>query len=148
VQPFSDSFDPRQAKVQPSASAHHLHHTNQTHLCNVEEQEGHHEGEQTGSFGEGETENGILEELTTEGWVAGNTLDETTEYSTDTNTGTSETDGSNTSALDLSGSNHGSSGGLGDDAAGLDRIADHVAGEGVAGAEEAVLWRLVASSCS
>lgn len=117
------------------------------HLCDVKQQEGHHEGEQTSGLGEGEPENGILEELTTERWVAGNTLDETTEYSSDTNTGTSKTDGSNTGALDLSGSDHGSSGGLDDDAAGLDGVADHVVGEAGASAHEGVLWLREARSC-
>ena len=112
-------------------------------LCNVEEQEGHHEGEQTSGLSEGETKNGILEELTTEGWVAGDTLDETTEYSSDTNTGTSKTNGGDTGTLDLSGGDHGSCGRLGDDAALLHSVADHVLGEGIA--DEAVLCWLEAS---
>jgi len=69
-----------------------------THLCDVEEQEGHHEREKTSGLSEGETENGVLEELTPEGGVAGNTLDETTENRSDTNTGTGKTDGGGTHA--------------------------------------------------
>jgi len=111
---------------------------------NVEEQERHHEGEKTRSFSEGETQDGVLEELTTEGRVAGDTLDQAAEDSTDTNTGTSEADGGNTGALDLSRGDHGGGGGLGDDTARLDDGAADVVGELAAhGAEdEAVLWRL------
>lgn len=32
-------------------------------LVGVQEQEGHHQGEQTGGFGKGETEDGVREEL-------------------------------------------------------------------------------------
>lgn len=35
-----------------------------SHLVGVQEEEGHHEGEQAGSFGESETKNGVREELT------------------------------------------------------------------------------------
>jgi hypothetical protein len=113
-----------------------------THLCDVEEQEGHHEREKTSSFGEGETENGVLEELTPEGGVAGNTLDEATENRSDTNTGTSKTNGSETGTLDLSGGDHGGSGGLGDDATLLDDVAGGVGAESAAGSNEAVLGGL------
>ena len=102
------------------------------HLCNVEEKEGHHEREQTRSLSEGETENGVLEELTTERGVAGDTLDQSTENRTDTNTSTSQTDRGQTSTLDLSGGNHSSGGGLSDDAAGLNHVASDVVLEGVA----------------
>jgi hypothetical protein len=108
-----------------------------TNLSNVEEQERHHESEETSSFGEGETQNGVLEELTPEGWVAGNTLDEGTENRTDTNTGTSETDRGDTSTLDLGGGDHSGGGRLSDDAAGLDHVASGVVLEGIA--EGAVL---------
>ena len=113
-------------------------------LNNVEEQERHHEGEQTRSFGEGKTQDGVLEELATEGRVAGDTLDQAAEDSADTNTGASETNGSNTGALDLGGSDHGGGSRLSDDAAGLNDVAADVVGElGAHGAEdEAVLWRL------
>jgi hypothetical protein len=112
-----------------------------THLCNVQEQERHHESEQTSGFGEGETQDGVLEELATEGRVAGDTLNETAEDGTDTDTSTSETDGGDTGTLDLGGGDHGGGSGLGDDAAGLDGVADDALGEVVAhGAkDEAVL---------
>jgi len=116
-----------------------------THLCDVEEQEGHHEREKTSGLSEGETENGVLEELTPEGGVAGNTLDETTENRSDTNTGTGKTDGSETGTLDLSGSDHGGSGGLGDDATLLDDVAGGVVAEGAAGSDEGALLGLAGS---
>jgi len=112
------------------------------HLRNVEEQEGHHEREKTSSFSKGETEDGVLEELTPEGRVAGNTLDEATENRADTDTSTGKTDGSETSTLDLSGSDHGGSGGLGDDATLLDDVAGGVVAEGTAGSDEGALLGL------
>jgi hypothetical protein len=111
-------------------------------LDNVEKQEGHHEGEQTSGFSEGETKDGVLEELTTERRVASYTLDEATENSTDTNTGTSKTNGGETGTLNLSSSNNSGGRGLGDDATGLDHVAAEVAGDGgasIAAENEAVL---------
>ena len=110
-----------------------------TYLCDVKEQERHHEREKTSGLSEGETENGVLEELTPEGRVAGNTLDETSENRSDTDTSTGKTDGSETSTLDLGGSDHGGSGGLGDDATLLDDVAGSVVAESAAGSDEAVL---------
>ena len=101
-------------------------------LKNVEEHEGHHEGEETSSFGESETQDGVLEELATKGRVAGDTLDQTAEDRADTRTGTSEADGGHASALDLGGSDEGSGSRLSDDAAGLDDVAAYVVGELVA----------------
>lgn len=103
-----------------------------THLCNVEEQEGHHEREKTSGLSEGETQDGVLEELTPEGRVTGNTLDEATENRSDTNTSTSETNGGQTGTLDLGGSDHGGGGRLSDDAAGLDDVTAGVVLEGIA----------------
>lgn len=113
-----------------------------TYLRDVEEQERHHEREKTSSFGEGETENGVLEELAPEGGVAGNTLDKTTENRSDTDTSTGKTDGSETGTLDLSGGDHGGSGGLDDDATLLDDVAGGAVTEGTAGSDEAVLGGL------
>lgn len=113
-----------------------------THLCNVEEQERHHEREETSGLSESETQDGVLEELTPEGRVAGNTLDEATENRSDTNTGTGKTNGSETSTLDLSGGNHGGSGGLGDDATLLDDVAGGVVAESAAGSDESALLGL------
>jgi hypothetical protein len=113
-----------------------------THLRDVEEQERHHECEQTSGLSEGETQNGVLEELTPEGRVAGNTLDETSENRTDTDTGTGETNGSETGTLDLGGSDHGGGGRLSDDATLLDDVAGGVVAESGAGSNEAVLGGL------
>lgn len=116
-----------------------------TTLRNVEQEEGHHEREETSSFGEGETQNGVLEELTPERRVAGDTLDEGTEDGSDTDTSTSETNRGNTGTLDLGGSDHGGGGRLSNDATALDDVAAGVVLEGVAdGAvhDEAVLGGL------
>ena len=48
---------------------------------------GNHQVEQTNGFDESETQNGVGEELTTEGRVAGDTKQKSTEHETDTNTG-------------------------------------------------------------
>lgn len=137
-------------------------------LVGVEDQEGNHEGEEARGFSESETQNGVREELTcdgglrqlipffcgrlnprfiwifsltTEGWVAGDTGDQRAEDRADTNTGTSQTDGSQTGTLHLGSSYDGCGGGLSYDTARLHCAADHVAGEAVAGAvaeEEAI----------
>jgi hypothetical protein len=103
-----------------------------SHLCDVKEQERHHEGEKTSGFSEGETQDGILEELTTEGRVASNTLDKTTEHSSDTDTSTSKTNSGDTSTLNLGSSNHSSSGRLNNNATRLD-VASHAASKGSTG---------------
>ena len=47
---------------------------------------GNHEVEKTNGFDEGETQNGVREELTTERGVAGNTLEESSENKANTDT--------------------------------------------------------------
>lgn len=69
--------------------------------------EGNHEIEKTDGLDESETKNGIGEKLATEGGVAGNTVQESGENETDTNTGTSETDGSGTHTKVLGDLDHG-----------------------------------------
>ena len=56
------------------------------HHCN-------HEIEQTDSLNESETQNGVGEELSSHAWVAGNSVEQSSEHHSNTNTGTSETDG-------------------------------------------------------
>jgi hypothetical protein len=56
--------------------------------------EGNHEIEETNGLNESETENGVREELASKRGVAGNTADERGEDKTDTNTGTSQANGS------------------------------------------------------
>ena len=116
----------------------------QSFLCNIEEQEGHHEGEKTSSFRKGETQDSVLEELTTEGRVAGNASDQRAEHGTDTNTSTGETDGSNTGTLNLGSSYHGGGSRLSDDATRLNDVAANVIGEGGAhvAEDEAILGSL------
>lgn len=58
--------------------------------------EGNHQVEKTDGLDESETQNGVGEELATEGRVAGNTVEEGSEDETDTDTGTSQTDGGGT----------------------------------------------------
>jgi hypothetical protein len=68
---------------------------------------GNHQIEQTDGLDESETQNGIREELTTEGRVAGNTVEEGGEDETNTNTGTSQTNGGGTHTQVLGDLNHG-----------------------------------------
>lgn len=69
--------------------------------------EGNHEVEKTDGLDESETQNGIGEELATEGGVAGNTVKEGSEDETDTDTSTSKTNGSRTHTQVLGDLNHG-----------------------------------------
>ena len=94
--------------------------------------EGNHQVEKTNGLDEGETKNGVREELATEGGVAGNTVDEGGEDETDTDTGTGKTDGGGTHTQVLGDLNHG----LGD----LGRVGtlglgvlEHAAGVGLEG---------------
>lgn len=69
--------------------------------------EGNHQIEKTDGLDESETQNGIREELATKGRVAGNTVEESGEDETDTNTGTSQTNGGGTHTQVLRDLNHG-----------------------------------------
>jgi len=53
---------------------------------------GNHEIEQTNSLNEGETQNGVREELSSHAWVAGYGRQESSEHHADTDSGTTETD--------------------------------------------------------
>jgi hypothetical protein len=87
--------------------------------------EGNHEIEKTNGLDESETQNGIREELATESRVAGNTVQESSENETDTDTGTSQTDGSRAHTQVLGDLNHG----LGD----LRRVGTALDLEGISG---------------
>lgn len=69
--------------------------------------EGNHEVEETDGLDEGKAQNGVREELATEGGVAGDTVEEGGEDQTDTNTGTSQTDGGGTHTQVLGDLDHG-----------------------------------------
>jgi Zn ribbon nucleic-acid-binding protein len=66
-----------------------------------------HQVEQTHGLDEGKAQNGVGEELATEGRVAGDTHEESGENETDTDTGTTETDGGGTHTNVLGDLNHG-----------------------------------------
>lgn len=69
--------------------------------------EGNHQIEKTNGLDESETQNGVGEELASESGVAGNTVEEGSEDETDTNTGTSQTNGGGTHTQVLGDLNHG-----------------------------------------
>lgn len=69
--------------------------------------EGNHEVEKTDGLDESETKNGVGEKLATESGVAGNTVQESGEDETDTDTSTSETNGGSTHTEVLGDLNHG-----------------------------------------
>lgn len=69
--------------------------------------EGNHQVEKTDGLDESETQNGVGEELASESGVAGNTVEEGGEDETDTNTGTSQTNGGGTHTQVLGDLNHG-----------------------------------------
>jgi hypothetical protein len=69
--------------------------------------EGNHQVEKTDGLDESETQNGVGEELATEGRVAGDTVQESGEDETDTDTSTGQTDGSGTHTNVLGDLNHG-----------------------------------------
>ena len=88
--------------------------------------QGNHEVEKTNGLDEGETQNGVREELATEGGVAGDTVEEGGEDQTDTDTGTSQTDGGGTHTQVLGDLDHG----LGD-LRGVGTLLESLAGGGV-----------------
>lgn len=64
--------------------------------------------------------------LTSQRWVTGNTLDQSAEHCSDTNTGTSKTDGGGTSSVQLSSNDNGGGCGLGHNTTRLHGTTDHV----------------------
>jgi hypothetical protein len=91
--------------------------------------EGNHEIEKTDGLDEGETQNGVGEELAAEGGVAGNTVEEGSEDEADTDTSTGQTNGGGAHTQVLGDLDHGL-GNLGLVAALLDGL-EGVAGGGV-----------------
>ena len=68
-----------------------------------EDQEGHHKCEQSDRFGHGESHNAVTEQGLFQRWVTRHTDDESTEHGSDTNTGTSQSNGSGSSTDQFSG---------------------------------------------
>ena len=71
------------------------------HLESEEQQESHHKTEETHSFGQGESQDGIWEKLLLERGVSGITNDKTTEHWSDTSSRASHTDGSSAGTNEL-----------------------------------------------
>ena len=99
---------------------------------NVLAHHGNHQVEKTNGLDESETQNGVGEELSSHGWVTGNGHQQSSKDHSNTDTGTSETDGSGTHTqvlgdLDHGGGNlaveatllHDVAGGVGEDGRGL-----------------------------
>lgn len=68
-----------------------------------QQKERHHETEETHGFRQGETQNGVGEELLLERWVSGVADDERAEYRSNTSTGTSNSNGGGTGTNELGG---------------------------------------------
>lgn len=66
------------------------------HPLSETDHECHHEREQTSGFSEGETQNGIREQLSPQAWIACHTSDQGTENRTNTHTSSGKTNGSKT----------------------------------------------------
>jgi len=92
---------------------------------------GNHEVEETNSLDEGETQNGVGEELTTHAWVAGHGHQERGENETNTDTSTTKTDGSRAHTQVLGDLDHGSGNFRGEWADGLAVAAEDIAGGGI-----------------
>merc|ERR1712086_1112116 len=68
-----------------------------------QDEEGNHQTEKTHGLGQGETQNGVGEELRLQRWVAGVANDEGAENCSDTSSGTGNANGGGTSANELGG---------------------------------------------
>lgn len=73
------------------------HKTTSTHLEREQQHESHHETEKTHGFGQGETQNGVREELLLETRITSITDDQAAENCTDTSSGTGNSDRGGTS---------------------------------------------------
>lgn len=100
--PHLSSFSPGPMQTIPCSSPP----TYRPNYLHVLAHHGNHEIEQTNGFDESETQNGVGEKLSTHAWVAGNSHQESGEDHTDTNTSTTETDGSGTHSEVLRDLNH------------------------------------------
>ncbi len=94
--------------------SHHIPRTTPASFLNyihlhVLAHHGNHEIEQSDGLNESEAENGVGEELTSHAWVASNSGEESSENHADTDTGTSETNGSRTHTQVLGDLDHGGS---------------------------------------
>lgn len=72
-------------------------------LESEEQQEGHHQTEQTHGFRQGESQDSVGEQLLLQRWVSCVADDQGTEYCSDTGTRSSDTDGGGTSTNELRG---------------------------------------------
>lgn len=72
-------------------------------LESEEQQEGHHQTEQTHGLRQGESQDGVGEQLLLQRWVSCVTNDQRTEYCSDTGTRSSDTDGGSASTDELRG---------------------------------------------
>jgi len=90
----------QQTKKRKTSVPNHFHQLStspvQNNHLNVLAHHGNHEIEQSNGLNEGESQNGVGEELSTHAWVAGNSQDEGTENHADTDTSSSESNGSRT----------------------------------------------------
>lgn len=83
---------------------HHCNSLNfSPNLESEQQHEGHHETEETHGFGQGETQDGVGEELLLETRVASIADDQAAEDCADTSSGTGDSDGGGTSADVLGG---------------------------------------------
>ena len=82
--PFSRTLSHPRKTLPPTTTDHVLYVTIR---LDVLAHHGNHQVEQTNGFDEGKTQNGVREELTTEGRVTGDTEQESAEHETDTDTG-------------------------------------------------------------
>ena len=76
---------------------------NQMRLESEQNQESHHQTEETHGFGQGESKNGVREELLLQGRIASITNDQTAEHGSDTSSRTGNTDGGSTGTDELGG---------------------------------------------
>jgi hypothetical protein len=88
-------------------------------LESKEQQEGHHQTEETHSLGQGESKNGVGEKLLLEGRVPGVADDQGAEDGADTSSGASDTDGGGTGSDELGSRVNVSGGGAGLQSAGV-----------------------------